>query len=125
MRRIASSRRSGDALLPASSGQYLKLYCRSTGKDQVVRATFCANIVESFIARRIVRKLGLEIQSDSTAEKTLLWGRSPIPPTSDFVDLACDAGPGDVCDVHRFYIIVEPCPFDILFGPKPSKSRAN
>lgn len=87
----------------------MNLYRRSTGEYMVVRATINANITEAFMARRIVNSFGLSASA-----------RSPPSPTSDFVDLTCDAGPDKPYESYRFYIL-ESCSFDVCIGQTPSK----
>lgn len=110
MQWITPRRRNGSLLtLAPPFEQYIRLHCRSTGKREVVRATFDAKVTHSFIAPRIIRRLGFEIQSNLTV------GCGPIPPTSSFVDLACDTGAGNACDTYRLYID-KGCPSDVVIG---------
>jgi hypothetical protein len=101
--------------LPALAGQNLSLSSRTSGQRHIVRAIFRPGVPDNIIARRIVRRLGLTSGCNSAVVKTFSWDRSPLPATSDFVDLACYSENGNDCDSFRFYV-VQGCPFDILFG---------
>lgn len=105
------------------SGRYLKYHCDLTGKDHFMRAAYCANTEGPFISGRIVRRLGLEMQSDSNTKKAPGRTHRQSPPTISFVEIRCAAGSGTVCDMHRFYV-VEECKFDILLDSRFCGTRA-
>ncbi|CAO2651614.1 Nn.00g041840.m01.CDS01 [Neocucurbitaria sp. VM-36] len=96
--------------------QYLTLYTKSSERPQIVRAVYRPTVSNNFIARRIVRRLELKTDNDSSIVKPLIWGTKCITPTGDYVDLACFAegcNDGFTC---RLYV-VKRCPFfDLLFG---------
>jgi hypothetical protein len=122
---IAQTRSSIGTLLISTSEKYLRFYCESTRKNYYVRSMTCANVTDAFIAKRIVRRLGLQLQRCATATKSLLVGREMIPPTSSFVliDVSTCVGCGDAQDIYRFYVVEpEDCTFDIVLGPRISHS---
>ncbi|KAF2686954.1 hypothetical protein K458DRAFT_204808 [Lentithecium fluviatile CBS 122367] len=104
----------GDQSLPRLPAQTLGLKS-SSGRRQGVRAMFQPGVPDNFIAHRIVHRLELTSRSNPSVVKALSWGGTPLPSTSDFVDLACYADGSDDCIVYRLYVIKH-CPFDLLFG---------
>jgi hypothetical protein len=113
-RMAADSSQNSDSHHPILPGQNLSLYSGSSGRRQFVRAIFRPNIPDNFIARRIAQRLELKMHSNCSVVKAVVWGQTPIPPTSDYVDLACYAE-GTNCVTYRFYV-VKHCSFDLLFG---------
>jgi hypothetical protein len=116
---IAQTRNNVSTLLIFASGQYFRFHCESTRKDQYVRATFCANVSDAFIAAGIVRRLGLEVQRCATARTTLIVGHEVVLPTSSFINVSHYQGSDHTNHVYRFYV-VENCTFDILLGSRVS-----
>jgi hypothetical protein len=103
-------------LLISVSEKYMRFHCKTTRKNHYVRATICANITDAFIAGRIVRRLGLELQKCATTKKSLVVGRKMVLPTSSFIDVSSCVVSENAQDVYRYHV-VEDCTFDILLGP--------
>ncbi|KAH9875718.1 hypothetical protein IAQ61_003182 [Plenodomus lingam] len=100
------------------------LYPKLSNNREVVRAIFRPSIPENFIARRIVRRLKMEIDGHSATAKSLILGETTVSSTTTYVDLACSAENSSKRVTHRFYI-ARRCPFDVLFGSQCIRSVAD
>lgn len=116
---IAQTRSNTGTLLISASGEYLRFYCKSTRKDHIVRATTCTNVTDTFIAERIVRRLGLQLQRSATAEKSLVVDREIVLHTHRFIDVSSCEGFENTQHTYRFYVVND-CTFDILVGSSVS-----
>jgi len=96
-------------------GQNLNIYSVSNGQRQIIRAIFRTNLPESFISHRIVKRLKLKVHRDPLIAIEATWGPTRIPPTNDYVNLACSRQKSHDCVPHRYYV-VKLCSFDLLFG---------
>jgi hypothetical protein len=103
-------------------GQNLTLESITNDSRHVVRAIFRPSIANNFIAQKIVRRLGLKMYNASSFTAETTSNRLHLPPTNDYVDLACFSQEGqDDFVTYRFYV-VKHCRFDILFGAGSVKS---
>jgi len=116
---IAQTRNNVGTLLISMSGQYFRSHCESSRKSHYVRATFCASISDAFIAARIARRLGLEVQRCATARTALVVEHEVVLPTSSFINVYHYQKSDHTNHIYRFYV-VENCTFDILLGSRVS-----
>ncbi|KAH7066424.1 hypothetical protein BKA63DRAFT_426447 [Paraphoma chrysanthemicola] len=89
------------------------LYSKISNRRQVVRATFQPSCSINFIARRIVKRLGLKLESNNTTH--VVRDQDSAPPNTNWIDIACRSETGANQTIYRFYI-VKNSPYDLLFG---------
>jgi hypothetical protein len=95
--------------------QNITVFFKATGCQD----TFCVisprSVQDSFISRKIVKRLALQTNFANVASSSITWNSKRLSSTGHFVHLSFSMPGSAKCIARRFHV-VEDCPFDMLLG---------
>ncbi|KAH7092391.1 hypothetical protein FB567DRAFT_236869 [Paraphoma chrysanthemicola] len=101
-----------DLYYPNAHAKNVVLYSKISNRRQVVRATFQPSCSVNFIARRIVKRLGVKLESNNTSHAV---HHQDSAPDTNWIDITCRSEGDTNQTTYRFYIIKN-SPYDLFFG---------